>query len=122
MYKVYIVDDEWAIAKGLEKLIDWNGLGCSTSSFTNSINAYESALQENPDILISDIKMPYMDGLELISKLKAADLRVVVIIISGFSEFEYARKGIELGVNAYIFEAYSAIGIKIGCSAGYHTD
>ena len=104
MYKVFIVDDERVIAKGLEKLVDWNGLGCYTLSFTSSVEAYESAMRERPDILITDIKMPYMDGLELISKLKAADVKFAAIIISGFSEFEYARKGIELGVNAYIFK------------------
>jgi two-component system, response regulator YesN len=104
MHKVFIVDDEWAIAKGLEKVIDWNGLSCHTVSFTSSVDAYESAILERPDILITDIKMPYMDGLELIGKLKAADVKFATIIISGFSEFEYARKGIELGVNAYIFK------------------
>lgn len=112
MHKVFIVDDEWAIAKGLEKVIDWNELGCHTSSFTNSVDAYESAMLERPDILITDIKMPYMDGLELISKLKAADVKFAAIIISGFSEFEYARKGIELGVNAYIFKPVEQLELK----------
>ena len=102
LYKVFIVDDEWTIARGLEKLIDWAGMECMTFCFANSLAAYESAMREAPDIIVADIKMPYLDGLELISKLRAADIHSEAIMISGFSEFADARKGIQLGVNAYI--------------------
>lgn len=104
MYKVFIVDDERAIAKGLEKLIDWNQLECRTFSFTDSNTAYEAALIEVPQIIITDIKMPFMNGLELIKKLKSEGINSEVIILSGYSEFEYARKGIELGVNTYLLK------------------
>lgn len=102
MYKVFIVDDESLIARGLEKIIDWEQLGCRIYTYTSSIHAYKSALVENPQILITDIKMPFMDGLELIGRLQSAYFRFEAIILSGYSEFEYARKGIELGVNKYI--------------------
>ena len=104
MYKVFIVDDERVIAEGLEKLIDWNGLECETRSFTCSAEAYGAAIGEIPDIIITDIKMPFMNGLELIKKLKSEGVDSDVIILSGYSEFEYARKGIELGVNTYLLK------------------
>ena len=102
LYKVFIIDDEWTIAKGLEKLIDWASMDCMTVCFANSLAAYESAMHDAPDIIVADIKMPYLDGLELIGKLRAADIRSEAIMISGYSEFDDAKKGIQLGVNAYI--------------------
>ena len=104
MYKVFIVDDEVVIVNGLEKIFDWNQMGCLTSCFSNSVEAYEAALADHPDILITDIKMPLMDGLELINRLKASGNKTIFIILSGFSEFEYAKKGISLGINAYILK------------------
>jgi len=104
MYRIFIVDDEVGIVNGLEKILDWEQLGCVTTCFSNSVDAYESALAGPPDILITDIKMPLMDGLELIRKLRAAGNKSAVIILSGFSEFEYAQKGISLGIDAYILK------------------
>lgn len=104
MYRVFIVDDESNIARGLEKIIDWNALECDTYIYFNSINAYQAALIENPQILITDIKMPHMNGLELIQKLKSANIRFETIILSGYSDFEYARNGIDLGVSKYILK------------------
>ncbi len=112
MYKVFIVDDEPAIAKGLEKLIDWNRLECQTFSFTDSRASYEAALIENPHIIITDIKMPFMDGLEFIKKLNSEGINCDVIILSGYSEFEYARKAIDLGVNTYLLKPVEEVDLE----------
>lgn len=104
MYKVFIVDDEKLIAMGLEKIINWKQLGCSTAGFTSSIEAYKSALLEPPDIIIIDIKMPYMDGLQLVEKLRNAGIKAEVIVLIHFSEFEYAKKGAAFGVNTYLLK------------------
>jgi Response regulator containing CheY-like receiver domain and AraC-type DNA-binding domain len=104
VYKVFIVDDESLIAWGLGKIIDWEGMGCRAYVYTSSTHAYESALVENPQILITDVKMPDMDGLDLIGRMRNASARFEAIVLSGYSEFEYARKGIELGVNKYILK------------------
>jgi len=112
MYKVFVVDDESLIARGLEKIIDWERLGCRVYPFTSSIEAYKSALVEHPQILITDIKMPFMDGLDLINRLQSIFDKFETIILSGYSEFEYARKGIELGVNKYLLKPVDQADLK----------
>lgn len=104
MYKIFIVDDEIIIARGLEKIINWEQLGCRVYLYNSSIQAYEDALVEKPAILITDIRMPFMDGLNLINKLKSSFITFEAIVLSGYSEFEYARKGIDLGVVKYLLK------------------
>ena len=115
MYNVFVVDDEPVIGEGLRHLIDWDAYHCKVWVFQKSAAALEKAFDIKPEIMITDIKMPSMDGLELIGSLKAKGIHCKFIILSGYSEFEYAKKGIGLGVQSYLLkpveeeEIYKAI-------------
>lgn len=93
MYKVMIVDDEVWVRRGLKEQIDWNGLQaelCGEAS--DGEEAYELALKLQPDIIVTDIKMPHMDGIQLIELVNRDIPNAKVIVISGYSEFELVQK------------------------------
>ena len=103
--KLLIADDEALVIEGLMDSIDWAGFGierCLTA--TNGKDAYELALQHEPDIIITDIRMPKMDGLELIGRVRELQPDCVFIVYSGYSDFEYAKKSIELDVVYYMLK------------------
>lgn len=103
MYKVMIVEDEDLIRKGLVYMFDWIQHDCVVvGEAANGIEAKTIIEDKKPDILITDIRMPLMDGLELISSLKDAPIKTV--IISGYDEFDYAKKAIRYGVSDYILK------------------
>jgi two-component system response regulator YesN len=105
MYKVLIVDDEPIIREGMKKIINWNIYGYKViGDAENGLDAYNKILTLNPDLCIIDIKMPEMDGLELISKIKECEINTKIIILTGYPEFEYAQKAIDLGVESYILK------------------
>lgn len=105
MYKVFIVDDEAWIVKGLKKKIEEIGNGFEVvGTASNAREAFEKIEAGCPDIVITDIVMPEVDGLELIEKIKFNKLPVSFIITSGFEEFEYAKRALSLGVVEYILK------------------
>ena len=98
MYKVLIADDEVWIGFGIKKLIHKSGQPFTViGEAPNGIRAYEMVKKEQPDLLITDIRMPGLNGLELMRKLRAEENPVSVVFISGYAEFEYAREAISLG-------------------------
>ncbi len=102
MYKVLIVDDEAHILNFLKKHIDWRSLNLDVVAVTtNSDTALKIAVDKSIDILISDIKMQEMNGLTLCKKVSDSISDVQIIIISAFSDFDYAKKAIELRVLGY---------------------
>lgn len=105
MYKVIIIDDEPLIRKGLRKIIDWNNYGFNIiGEAENGIDGYRKICLLNPDLCIIDIKMPGMDGLKLIEKIKNKNIKTKIIILTGYPEFEYAQKAIDLGVDTYLLK------------------
>ncbi len=108
MYSVFIVDDEMIVREGLRSKIDWEH-----SSFTFAGEAGDgeialSMIQDiKPDILITDICMPFMDGLELARTVKKLQPWIRIIILSGHDEFDYARKAITIGVEDYILKPFT---------------
>lgn len=105
MYKVLLVDDEEIIREGIVNMIPWEKLGIKLQApCSNAIEAVDSMIDEVPDILISDIKMPQMDGLELIEKALKLYPALQTIVLSGYDEFEFARKAIKLGVKEYLLK------------------
>ena len=91
-YKVILVDDEIEAIQAMEHKMDWDGLGFEVSgSATNGEKAMELVENIQPDVLITDIKMPYMNGLELAQKLNNDYPNIHIIIFTGFDEFEYAK-------------------------------
>ena len=105
MYKVLIADDEVWIGFGIKKLIHKSGQPFTViGEAPNGIRAYEMVKKEQPDLLITDIRMPGLNGLELMRKLRAEENPVSVVFISGYAEFEYAREAISLGAFDYLLK------------------
>jgi two-component system, response regulator YesN len=98
-YKVLIVDDEMVIRYGLSSCVDWSQEGFELIGEASNGAVALQIIRENPvNILITDIKMPVMDGLELVRQAKVAIPSIKVIFISSYSDFEYAREAVKLGV------------------------
>ena len=98
-YSVYLVDDEpWALVY-LEKIVKWEEMGFRiTGKFENSVEAFNRAAAEPPDVIFIDIRMPEMDGLAFMRKALEAKLPCRFVVISGFAEFGYAQEAIRMGV------------------------
>lgn len=104
-YKVLLVDDERIIVEGISSVIDWEALGTELAATArNGIDAYEKIALHQPDIVISDIRMPGMDGLTLVTKVHEEFPAIKFILLSGFSEFEYARTAMQYGVKNYLLK------------------
>lgn len=105
MYKVLIVDDERIIREGIANSINWNNYDFSLCGMAeNGLEAYEIIKQDVPDVVITDIKMPGMDGLELITEVYEKYPQIIFIILSGYGEFEFANKAMKYGVKHYLLK------------------
>lgn len=105
MYKLIIVDDDELIRKGLERVIKWHQLGFLVEgTFSNADAALEYIKKEPVDVILTDIKMPEMSGLELIGQAKNHQKSIKSVIISGYSEFELAKKALLLKVEDYLLK------------------
>ena len=104
MYKILIVDDEKIERNGIKMLLKQCGIDCETEEAANGKAAYEMIEKGNYDILLTDVKMPFMDGIELISKVADLNKDIKCVIFSGCSEFDYAKRAVRLGVSDYILK------------------
>lgn len=109
MIKVFLVEDEIIIREGIRYNIDWEKEGFEfAGEASDGELAYPLIQKTRPDILITDIKMPFMDGLELSRLVKQEMPNVKIIILSGYDEFEYAREGIDIGITDYLLKPVAA--------------
>lgn len=105
MYKVLIVDDERIIREGIANAISWEDNGFTLlGTATDGIDAYEKIKNDVPDIVITDIIMPGMNGVDLIAKVSGEYKEISFIILSGHGEFDYASRAMEFGVKHYILK------------------
>lgn len=105
MYRVLIVDDEDIIRRALSRMIDWKSLSCEViATARNGKEAFQLCVSSMPDIIITDLVMPEMDGLEFLSKLRELDREVKVIVLSGYGEFKYAQQALRLGASDYLLK------------------
>lgn len=105
MYKLFLVDDEVELIDGVKTLIDWKSNDIELcGEADNGITALEKIIMLLPDIIIMDIKMPKMDGLELLHEISKHNLKVKCIILSGYDDFSYAQKAIELKAANYLLK------------------
>lgn len=107
--KVFLVEDEMVIRRGIKNSIDWEKEGyifCGEAS--DGELAYPMIIKEKPDILITDIRMPFMDGLELCKLVKKELPNTRILILSGYDEFDYAKEAIRLGVTEYLLKPISS--------------
>lgn len=109
MISVFLVEDEFLIRKSIKENIDWKQEGFS---FVGEAGDGELALplikEKKPNILITDVKMPFMDGLELATLVKRDFPQTRIVILSGFREFEYAKKAISIGVTEFLSKPISS--------------
>lgn len=105
MLKVIIADDEIKVCKLIHHMVDWSSMGLEVSAIINDgEKALESINEIKPDIVITDIRMPGYDGIELIRRAKEIHPGIYFIIISGYSHFEYAQNAIKYGVENYLLK------------------
>lgn len=105
MYKMIILDDEYLVRKGLSQTIDWaNQQITIVGEATNGRDGLELAKKQHPDIIISDVRMPIMDGLEFVKALKETNIDAICIMLSGYKDFEYAKNTLENGAFAYLLK------------------
>lgn len=105
MLKVVLADDEKKVVLLLQKLIDWEKLGYEIAGIANDgIRALELIKEQEPQLLITDIRMPGCDGIELIRQARAIQPKIHFIIISGYSQFEYAQNALRYGVEDYLLK------------------
>jgi len=105
MYKVLIVDDEPKVSELIKNLIDWNGLGLlHVATAQDGYSALELIKQHNPEIIITDIRMPGYSGIDLIKNAKEFNPTIDFIVVSGYQHFDYAYNAIKYGVKDYLLK------------------
>ena len=104
MYKILIVDDEKIERNGIRFLLKKLNLEFEIAEAVNGVDALEKLEKEDFDILLTDVKMPFMDGIELIDHVVKEKKKLRTVIFSGCNEFDYAKKAIRLGVVDYILK------------------
>lgn len=105
MYRVIIIEDETTVRRGIVLTIDWFSLDCIiVGEAANGEEGLELVLRLSPDIVITDVKMPRMDGVEMIQKLRQAGCRSRFIILTAYSDFKYAQSALRLGVSDYLLK------------------
>lgn len=110
LYRIMIVDDEEEIRLGIIKKIDWEANGfVVVGDAENGQDALEKAEKLQPDVIMTDIKMPFMDGLELGKKLVEIMPSTKIIVFSGCDDFEYAHKAIKINVIEYVLKPINSI-------------
>ena len=103
MLKIFLVEDEFVVREGIKNNIDWGSHGyefCGEAS--DGELAFPMIQKLKPDIVITDIRMPFMDGLVLSRLIKKEFPWIEIIILTGYEEFEYAKEGIKIGIAQYL--------------------
>ena len=105
MYKVFFVDDEIVIREGIRNSVLWENTGFALAGEAGDGEIALSMLQDvKPDILVTDVRMPFMDGLELCRQVRHIMPWIYIVILSGYDDFSYAREAISLGVQDYLLK------------------
>ena len=109
MMKVFLVDDEIAIRENLRNSFPWEENGFQlVGEAPDGEMALPMIRDLNPDILLTDIRMPFMDGMALCAEVKRVLPWIGVVILSGYDDFSYARQAISLGVKEYLLKPITA--------------
>ena len=110
VYTVLLVDDEEEVIQVIMKKINWEGLGFSVIGYANNgVKALEMVEEFQPDVVMTDIKMPYMDGMELSGRIKTEFPATKILLFTGYDEFEYAKEAVHLEVEEYILKPVNSI-------------
>lgn len=109
MINAIIVDDEDLIRQGLKILVDWEKLGVSiTAEAANGLDALKIIREEQPHMAIVDVKMPALNGVELIEEVRKSGLNTLFVILSGYDNFAFAQQAVKLGAFRYLLKPIEA--------------
>ncbi|MDI4649241.1 response regulator transcription factor [Cohnella hashimotonis] len=105
MISVLIVDDEHLVRKGLRMTIDWRSLGYEVAGeASNGLEALQLVGSLKPDVVITDVRMPLMDGIEFMREIRRQALQTRLVVISGYEDFAYAKGAVDYGADGYILK------------------
>ena len=105
MFKLVVVDDEEIVRQGLRNAVNWSEFNIQImGEAEDGLEAFNLIKESKPEIVITDIVMPFMNGFELIKKVKEINPDTQFIIISGYEDFSYAQEAIKAGVVGYILK------------------
>ena len=105
MLRMIIADDEPLVRETISRIIDWNSNGIQLlGTCRDGIETYNMILDEYPDIVLLDINMPGMNGLDLIERIRSIDETISFIIISGYERFDFAQRALQYGVHQYLLK------------------
>ena len=109
MYTLLLVDDEEEVTQIIAKKVKWNELGFSVVGHANNgLKALEMLEEIQPDVVMTDIRMPYMDGLELCGQIREKYPATKLVLFTGFDDFEYAKEAVHLEIEEYILKPINA--------------
>ena len=109
-YKVLLVDDEEEVIQVIMKKINWEGIGFLVAGYANNgIRALEMVEEVQPDVIMTDIKMPFMDGMEMAHRIRTEYPAIKILFFTGFDEFEYAKGAIHLEAEEYILKPVNSV-------------
>lgn len=112
MYKLMLVDDEDEVREGITATVDFESCGFTLcAQATGAIDAIDKAAQFQPDVVFTDVNMPYMDGMEMISRLQEMYPTMKYIVLSGYDDFIYVKQALQRQVLDYLLKPLSAEGI-----------
>ncbi len=107
MLKVLIVDDEAVVRRGIAFGVDWASMGCVVvGEAANGEEGIAAAEQYSPNLIITDVRMPKMDGIAMMQELRRRGCRAHAIILTAYSDFEYARSALQLDADDYLLKPF----------------
>ena len=107
MLRVLVVEDEEMIRKGIVLTVDWTALDCVVvGEAANGVQGLEAARRLKPNLIITDLKMPQMDGIEMLRALRAEGCKAYVIILTAYDNFSYAQSALRLGAVDYLLKPF----------------
>lgn len=113
MVRMVVIDDEYYIRTGIRDAIDWQSINVEiVGEAEDGEQGMDLILSEKPDLVITDIRMPFMDGLELIKRITENEISCGIIVLSGFDEFEYAQAALRNGVLDYLLKPIDKASLK----------
>lgn len=112
MYKLLILDDEILFRQYAKTVLNWRELGFEVYEAGNGATGLEIVEKSGIDLVLADINMPVMDGIEFGKRAKEIKEDISIVIVSGYGEFEFAKKAIQIGVSDYILKPFTKDEIK----------
>ena len=107
MLKIVVIDDESVVRKGIVLGVDWTSMDCVVvGEASNGEEGLLAVEQYNPNLIITDIRMPKMDGIEMITELRNRGCRAHVIVLTAYDDFQYARSALQLGAVDYLLKPF----------------